>query len=52
MTEHESGPGFAERERRTRAAWEQFSSAPVMSHEFRAGYHRAVIDAATRQENT
>jgi hypothetical protein len=40
-------PGFAEREKRAAKAWQSFASNDrEMSHEFRAGYHRGVIDEA------
>lgn len=45
-------PGFSEREERARVAWSSYSDRPAddMTHDFRAGYHRGVIDEARRSE--
>lgn len=43
-------PGFSEREERARVAWGSYSDRPAdeMTHDFRAGYHRGVIDEVRR----
>lgn len=52
MTSQSDGEqdGFGEREHRARGAWASYSNDATkpMSHDFRAGYHRGVIDQSRR----